>query len=162
GKHEIVPDEDAELVAQFVEPVGLVLAAAPDAQHVHIGGPGAFQQIPHHGGGGARWDGVRRDPVGTHHGDVTAVDAAFDGVVDLVLFYHPFEPPEADAARGNLAFEVGDQFVERLRPLPGRPPDVGVPDGEIVGEEVFAGVHDDLVGDDLAVDAVLDFHRTGG
>ena len=37
GEHEVLPDEDAELVAGVVERVGLVDHGAADAQHVHAG-----------------------------------------------------------------------------------------------------------------------------
>lgn len=36
GEHEILPDEQTEPVAQIVEPVGLIEAAPPDADHVHV------------------------------------------------------------------------------------------------------------------------------
>jgi hypothetical protein len=36
GEHEVLPDEDAELVREVVEAIVLVDAAAPDAQHVHV------------------------------------------------------------------------------------------------------------------------------
>ncbi len=36
-KHEVVPDENALLVAEIIETVLLVLPAAPDADHVHVG-----------------------------------------------------------------------------------------------------------------------------
>ena len=37
AEHEILPDHDAKLVADRVELVGLVVAAAPVANHVHVG-----------------------------------------------------------------------------------------------------------------------------
>ena len=37
AEHEVLPDHDAQLVADRVELVGLVVAAAPVADHVHVG-----------------------------------------------------------------------------------------------------------------------------
>ena len=36
SEHEVLPDQDAFLVAEVVEPVILVGTAAPHAQHVHV------------------------------------------------------------------------------------------------------------------------------
>jgi hypothetical protein len=44
GKHEVLPDEDAVSVAGVVEGLGLVVAAAPDPDHVVVGGRGRAQQ----------------------------------------------------------------------------------------------------------------------
>ena len=38
GEHEVLPDQDSEAVAQVVERLGLVVAAAPDPDHVVVGG----------------------------------------------------------------------------------------------------------------------------
>jgi hypothetical protein len=37
AEHEVLPDHDAQFVADRVELVGLVVAAAPVANHVHVG-----------------------------------------------------------------------------------------------------------------------------
>ena len=37
AEHEVLPDHDAELVADVIELVGFVVAAAPVADHVHVG-----------------------------------------------------------------------------------------------------------------------------
>ena len=157
-----MPEQQPKLVAHLVEAVGLVLAAAPDAQHVHIAGLGALQQVAHGGGGDARRNGVGGNPVGAHHGDVAAIDAAFETVVDLVFFDDPFQLAQADLAGGFFAIEGGGQLIERLRALPGRPPQLWVVDGEIVGDGIVARMHRDFVGDGLAIDGVLDFDHASG
>jgi hypothetical protein len=45
GEHAILPDEDALLVAEIVEVLGLVAAAAPYAQAVHVGRRRRAQEI---------------------------------------------------------------------------------------------------------------------
>ena len=42
AEHEVLPDQDAQLVAGVVEGVVLVDAAAPDAEHVHVRVGGAL------------------------------------------------------------------------------------------------------------------------
>src|SRR5205085_6578856 len=44
-EHELLPDEQAKLVAEAVELVRLVDAAAPDAQHVHVRVPRGFEEL---------------------------------------------------------------------------------------------------------------------
>src|SRR5688500_17175568 len=44
-KHEILPNEDSHLVAEFVKIVTLVNASAPDPQHVHVGVARRFKQL---------------------------------------------------------------------------------------------------------------------
>ena len=48
GEHEILPDQNAVAVAQVVEHILRVVAAAPDAQHVHVGIDGALEQTFQH------------------------------------------------------------------------------------------------------------------
>ena len=43
AEHEVLPDHDAEFVAELVELVGLVIAAAPVADHVHVGVRGRLE-----------------------------------------------------------------------------------------------------------------------
>ena len=162
GEHEVLPDHEAELVAQLVEIVGLVLAAAPDAQHVHVGGAGALQQVAHRGGGDARGDGIGWNPVRPHRRDVAAVHPHLEIVIDGVLLDDPVELAQADAARRALAVECRPQLVKVLLALPGRPPQFRVADGHVVGEDVLARPHHELVAELLAGDLVHQLHRAFG
>ena len=45
GEHQVVPHHYAQLVADVVEAVLLVLSAAPEADHVHVRRGGALQQV---------------------------------------------------------------------------------------------------------------------
>ena len=49
GENKILPDENAVAVAQVIKAFFLVEPAAPDAQHVHMGGRGVPQQLLHIG-----------------------------------------------------------------------------------------------------------------
>src|SRR6478736_1456911 len=44
GKHEVLPHEYSQFVADVVELIGLVDAATPNAQHVHVRVSSRFQQ----------------------------------------------------------------------------------------------------------------------
>src|SRR3974390_1354845 len=48
---EFLPDEDAEFVADIVEILGLIVAAAPLAQHVHMSVTSGFQNLAVNFGG---------------------------------------------------------------------------------------------------------------
>lgn len=74
GEHEILPDHEAQPVAKIVEMILLVEAAAPDADHVHIGGFGRLQQILGLLRRRQRKQRVGRDPVGAAAEDLAAVD----------------------------------------------------------------------------------------
>jgi len=73
GEHEILPDEEAHRVAQVVEDVLFIDAAAPDAQHVHVGvaGRGDEDLVAFIGDGAD--EGVGGDPVGAAGEDRYAV-----------------------------------------------------------------------------------------
>src|SRR6201998_2862902 len=43
AEHEVLPHHDAEFVAYLVKLVGLVVAAAPVANHIHVGVAGGFK-----------------------------------------------------------------------------------------------------------------------
>ena len=74
GEHEILPHQQPELVAQVVEILALVDAAAPDPHHVHVG-LGRAAQVPLVVGAGQPGDEtVRGNPVGALGEDRPAVD----------------------------------------------------------------------------------------
>ena len=74
GEHEVLPDQQAERVAGLVEARRLVAAAAPDADHVHVGVGGGLQQVAGLRRGDAAGQRVGRDPVGAAGEDGAAVD----------------------------------------------------------------------------------------
>ena len=60
----LLPDHQAHLVGQIVKRVGLVAAAAPHTEHVHVGSGGALEQPAHLGGAQAGGDKVRKEYQG--------------------------------------------------------------------------------------------------
>src|SRR5215472_14343693 len=65
SKEEVLPDEQTQLITEIVEDVGLVDAAAPDAQHVHVGFDRESKQILIPGFTHPRQNEVAWYPVGT-------------------------------------------------------------------------------------------------
>ncbi len=73
GKHEILPDKDTQFVAEPVENVLLVDAAAPGPQHVHVGRHGQIQELPVSAFIHLAEEGIGRDPVGPFGEDFNPV-----------------------------------------------------------------------------------------
>ena len=65
AEHEVLPDHDAEFVAEGVELVGLVITAAPVTDHVHVGSFGRLKDAAILRGGDAGWKTVERNNVGS-------------------------------------------------------------------------------------------------
>ena len=63
GKHKILPHHEPKLVANIIESVFLVNAAAPDPNHVHVGVFGHLQQVAIFLFTRARQEVVRGNPV---------------------------------------------------------------------------------------------------
>ena len=53
AEHEVLPDENAELITDVVKVVGFVVAAAPVADHVHVGVLGGLEDLTMLGGSNA-------------------------------------------------------------------------------------------------------------
>ena len=73
-KHEILPYQDAVTVAQVIEPVILVCAAAPYSQHVHVHGSRILYGLPVYLIGNPRKEHITRDVVGSFHEDRDTVE----------------------------------------------------------------------------------------
>ena len=141
GEHKVLPDHQPRLVAQIVEYILFVNAAAPDAQHVHIP---VFRQIDQFAVL-ILFDRPRkttdRHPVRALDEDLFPVDLQFvaDGIRAfrfLDQLYFPKRKPSRFFV-GN--FSVSDKLdlkrIQRLLPPSGRPPDGGIFDFEI--DEIF-------------------------
>ncbi len=74
GEHEVLPHQDAVPVAQVVDIVVLVDAAAPDAQHVHVRIGSRADDLVVDRVGDARQEAVIGDIVGALHEDGNAVE----------------------------------------------------------------------------------------
>ena len=74
GEHEILPHEQPQLVAQIVEILAFVDAAAPDPHHVHVRLDRTAQVALVIGAGQPGDETVRGNPVGPLGEDRPAVD----------------------------------------------------------------------------------------
>src|SRR5690348_4550780 len=63
SEHEILPDEYAHLIAQIIEVIALIDAAAPHPDHVHIGVADRFDQPPIPVSANTRGKTIGRYPV---------------------------------------------------------------------------------------------------
>ena len=148
AEHEILPDHDAELVAEVVELLGFVIAAAPVANHVHVGVAGGLQDAAVLFGGDARGEAVEGDDVGAfaEHGD--AVDDELEGASPLIEIAAKDDGAEA-GARGSLIFsaiadlELGIELIKRLRAVAGREPELRGSDLDGKVDMIEAGVEFD-------------------
>ena len=123
GEHEIVPDQQAERVADFIEGVFLKLAATPEADYVHIGIAGRCQKVEVAFAGFEGGVGFTGDPVGALCENRLAVN--LEGKV----------LPYLNGAQAYLLFELlpvcaHADIIEMLFSHPGRPPQSGVFDDE--------------------------------
>ena len=100
GEHEVLPDAQAQLVAEVVKILALVNAAAPDAEHVHVGAGGAAEERLVVAQADARGEGVGGNPVGALGEEGHSVDGEPEGFAPAVLLALEFERPKADAADG--------------------------------------------------------------
>ena len=98
GEHEVLPDKQAQLVADIVEPVVRVEAAAPDADAVHVGGSGVLQEPSRASRVHAGQQIVLGDIVGAHGKDVHAVDAVAEALAPIVPAAGDRHRAQADAA----------------------------------------------------------------
>ena len=111
GEHEVLPDEQAELVAQVVELGRLVGAGPRQAQHVHPGIADGLEGRAKVGGRGREPDDVGRGPERATSEDPHAVDVEVQAIaLEVVGRRRPGrERPEPDPAGLD---------VDRPRPRP--------------------------------------------
>src|SRR5262249_1324831 len=113
GEREVLPDEDAEFIAEVVEVLGLVYAAAPDTEHVE---PRLFRQrqtlpqlLARNGGG----KGVVGNPVRALGKRVYALDAELEAfaLAVSVPFTDEFDAPETYFRVNFLNIEYLDNLI---------------------------------------------------
>ena len=133
GKHEVLPHQKTQLVAGIVEPVVGVVAAAPDADAVHVGGPGVLQQAAGALRGDSGQQVVLGNVVRAHGEDVHAVALMAEALAVLVLFPVDGEHPQADAlfpgVQGLSGFQRHMDGVQGLIAKTGGPPQSGIVNG---------------------------------
>ncbi len=138
GKHEILPDQEPVAVAEIVEHVFRVVTAAPNAEHVHVGVHGAFQQPLQHRFGDTRGQRIGWNPVGALGEQAHAVDIEGEFLAPLIGILAKFDSAQADFVAflvedGFAVFQGHFHFVEGLRAITMWPPELrfGNFDGEI-------------------------------
>ena len=139
AKHEILPDHDSQLIADVIEIVGFVVAAAPVADHIHVSIAGRLQNLPMLRRRDTGREAVKRDYIGAFGEDWDAIHHEGETLAPLIGFAAQLERTEAGAQFeavfhiGFLAFGQGDgadKFVQRLRPVSIREPEFRVGDTE--------------------------------
>ena len=74
GEHEVLPDEQPQFVATFIEPVTVIEPSTPDADHVHRTRAGRFKKRPEVLLGLSMRKKTSGNPVGTSTEDRLVVD----------------------------------------------------------------------------------------
>ena len=138
GEHEVLPYQQAQLVADVVEPVVRIESAAPHADAVHVGGPGILQQPAGPFRVHPRQQIVLGDIVGAHGKNVDAVDAVAEALAPFVFPAADRHGAKADFPGPGIEepiarFEADGHTVERLIAEAGRPPEPGLgnPDAHV-------------------------------
>ena len=146
GEHEILPDADAEFVAQIVKNIVLVKTAAPDAQHVHIGNGGALNQIGVIFLFQMRGKSIGRYPAGTFGEEPDVVDRKLEGLAPFVRFPLQMQRAQADALYDIIeesAFftdEIDCYHIQRLFAHAIRPPELRFRDIQLdIAQAFFKG-----------------------
>ena len=140
GEDEILPDQNAEFVAEFVEDVGLINHRAADAQHVHVGVAREFQpwliSFARRGQGGD----VGRCPDCAATEDAFAVDAKAEALPVLVAVDFDAAKPRAGDLRSSA---VSDQMyvVQYGLAMRVRHPRPDVRDDEASSERAIVSAH---------------------
>ena len=146
GEHEILPDQDAVAVTQIVERVFGVIAAAPDAQHVHVGVGGALDQPLQVAFSDARGKRIGGDPVGALGEQAHAVDVKRKFLAPRVGLLAQLDRAQADLVaalveNGLAVFQRDFDFVQRLRTIAVRPPELRMGDFDRGSREVGLALH---------------------
>src|SRR5947209_5474276 len=120
SEHEILPNENPHLVAKTIEIVTLVNAAAPDAQHIHVGVAHGLKQFAIFIFADAAGKAVGRDPVATFSEDRHAVYNKGEALAGLVGMLPEFQCTQASAPgcfidEPALDQQTGFESIERMR-----------------------------------------------
>jgi hypothetical protein len=155
AEHEVLPDHDAQLIADCVELVRLVIAAAPVADYIHIGVARRLQNAAIVGGGYATGKAVEGNHVRALGEDGNAVDHQFKAAAPLVQFAMQHDRAQtgfhfalihhwlAAGARLHARARLRGEFVERLLAIASREPQLRLAnfDGQI--DDVAPGMNAD-------------------
>src|SRR5208337_652987 len=148
AEHEVLPDHDAEFVADVEELLGLVIASAPVADHIHVGVACGLQDAAILFGGDARGETVEGDDVGALAEDGDPVDYELEGAAPLIEIAAKNDGAKAGASRGlvfgaSADLDLGVELIERLRAVSGREPKLRGSDLDGKVDMIEAGVECD-------------------
>ena len=135
--HHIVPHEKAQLVAEIVKDILLVLSATPYADHVHVSRLRAFEEVSVARRRLTRFERVARNPVRALHEKAPVVDAKDERKLLLAVgrdsaLVQDLQLSEADAPRDLLAVDVHGEGVKVLPARAVRPPEWRIVDLDAV------------------------------
>ena len=142
-EHVVVPEEDSEAVALFVEWVLLELSASPDSQHVDAGRLDASQELLVSLGGVPLGHCIAWDPVCALGEDIHSIDLEDHREADIVLFVDDFEFLESDLLCDGLSVACDLQWVQWLFAESRRPPEFRVFDIEVCRDDDSSPARDD-------------------
>ena len=114
GKHKVMPDQQAHFRTHVIEPVGFILAAAPDADHVHVRRDRRGEQVAHGIGGCAGGQSIGRNPVGAAHEHLLSVHTKGKTIADLVRIGDQVNLAETDPAGSGFCADADRQIIQGL------------------------------------------------
>ena len=128
SKHEILPDENAHLIAKFIEVVTLINTAAPHTKHVHVGIAHRLKQLAIFLFGNAARKTIGRNPVAAFGKDRHAIDhkgEAFAGIIALLPKLQTTQTSATTRFISKLAIDQqpGPESIKRMRAQPVGPPE---------------------------------------
>ena len=131
GKHKVLPDQQAQFIADIIKPVVRIITAAPDTNGIHVGCSRVFQQVPGPLRGNPWQQIVLRDIVCAHGKHIQAVHAVAEALAPAVLFPADCHRTQADPLLPGVenTFRPGKRnlhVIKRLITVPGRPPELRV------------------------------------
>ena len=144
-EHMIVPDEKPEFIADIVEAVLLVLSAAPETDHVHVGHRRAFEKIAVAFRRLTHLERIAGNPVRPLHEKFASVHLhrhprpLLSRLVNIGSVYDLYFA-KPDPTRHLFIADFHREFVEPLLSRAVRPPKRRILDGDAVGNGVNASV----------------------
>ena len=102
GKHKVLPHQNPVAVAEFVEIIIFVYAAAPDTQHIHIGIDGQTDDPLVVGPAHPRQEEIIGYIVGPLHKDRHAIEFHIKRSPQRIRFAHQSERTQADGSCAQI------------------------------------------------------------
>src|ERR1700687_1665613 len=135
AEHEILPDHDAQFVADVIEVVRFVIPAAPVPDHVHVSISRRLQNLPMLRGRDASHEAVERNYIRTFRKDRNTIHYKGKAFPPLIQIAAQFKRAQSGAQFGgvldnrSLALREGErckELVERLLTISVRIPKTGI------------------------------------